>query len=132
MTSKCSYFLVVLICAKAFLVTSLPIEDNSNENALGEISLTRASENIVPVRDLSDEDIEKMKQEMSNELRPAQMEKFVEILQKFKKGTSTKDKVEGMVQLIVFSMGVKSSITNSDINFLGESTTVDTITENNI
>lgn len=47
--------------------------------------------------ELTDEDIAKMKQDVSKELTPVQLEKFGEILLKFKKGATSKDLVEGMV-----------------------------------
>lgn len=57
---------------------------------------------MVPTKELSDEDIVKMKQDLSNELTPVQLEQFGEILLKFKKGTTTKDHVEGMVRKNLF------------------------------
>lgn len=48
-------------------------------------------------KDLTDEDIEKIKKGLEDELTATQMNELIRILQKFKKGTTPKDHFEGMV-----------------------------------
>lgn len=47
--------------------------------------------------DLSSQEIEKMQEDMVVELSPEKNRKFGEILKNFKKGTTAKQKVDGMV-----------------------------------
>lgn len=59
-------------------------------------------------KDLTDEDIEKIKKGLEDELTAAQMNELIRILQKFKKGTTPKDHFEGMVSelmLVLFFFG---------------------------
>lgn len=46
---------------------------------------------------MTDDDIEKIKKAMENELTPLQLSEMTRILQKFKRGTTAKDHFEGMV-----------------------------------
>lgn len=48
-------------------------------------------------RELTDEDIERLKKGLENEMTPTQLSQMTRILQKFKKGTTSKDHFEGMV-----------------------------------
>lgn len=49
-------------------------------------------------RELTDDDIEKLKKEFEKELTPTQSNELTRILQKFKKNTTQKDHLEGMVR----------------------------------
>lgn len=49
-------------------------------------------------KELTDDDIERMKKGFESELTPAQMDELTRILQKFKRGTTSKDHFEGMVR----------------------------------
>lgn len=49
------------------------------------------------VKELSDEEIQRMKIQLANELTPVQIDELGRILNKFKKGTTMKDHIEGMV-----------------------------------
>lgn len=77
----------------------------SKENDLGESSLNPTS--MVPTKELTDEDIAKMKQDMAKELTPVQLEQFGQILSKFKKGATTKDLVDGMVRKCLNQISLK-------------------------
>lgn len=75
------------------------IESNSSEskeNVFPRVSLSNTS-NLESIKELSEDQIEQMKTQLSKELTPVQIEQFGRILNKFKKGTTTKDHVEGMV-----------------------------------
>lgn len=48
-------------------------------------------------KELTDDDIEKIKKKLENELTPIQLNEMTKILGKFKKGTTSKDHFEGMV-----------------------------------
>lgn len=48
-------------------------------------------------RELSNEDIERMTQQLSKDLSPASLNEFRRILQNFKKGSTTQQQVDGMV-----------------------------------
>lgn len=50
-----------------------------------------------PIKELTDEEIESIKKEISDELTPLQVQRFGEILSKFKVGTNDQDHLEGMV-----------------------------------
>lgn len=69
---------------------------NKNGNGLTSVSLDQAFLS----KELTDEDIENMKQTMSTELSPTQLDYLGQILAKFKKGTTAKDHIEGMVRAI--------------------------------
>lgn len=131
----------------------------SNEHGLARVPLSKNA-GMGPMKELSPEEIEQMKSELSKDLTPLQLEEFDRILNKFGKGTTTKDHVEGMVrkklvifwvtdfktifnysiplqvELIVFAVAIKSNATDVDITkiFNGDvqSTTIDTVTLNNI
>lgn len=71
--------------------------DESNENQLNRVSLSK-NENEFPMpKELTDADIAKYKQELSKTLTIEQTNQLDGILSKFKKGASTKDNVDGMV-----------------------------------
>lgn len=68
-----------------------------NEQSLTHTSASRKSDNVSPIKELTDEEIQQMKKQLSKELTPKQIDEFGQILNKFKKGTTTKDHVEGIV-----------------------------------
>lgn len=49
-------------------------------------------------KELTDDDIERMTKGFEGDLTPAQTNELTRILQKFKKGTTSKDHFEGMVR----------------------------------
>lgn len=123
---------------------------NENGNGLTHVSLDKT----LGSNDLTDEDIERMKETMKSELSPAQLEHLGQILLKFKKGTTTKDHIEGMVsainnmcivtnllqifylhsqiELLVFGVATKSNATDDEIKtlFEGDTQTTTPITLN--
>lgn len=68
-----------------------------NDQNLTSTSMSTKSDNVSPIKELSDEEIEQMKKQLSKQLTPLQTDEFGRILNKFKKGTTTKDHVEGIV-----------------------------------
>lgn len=64
---------------------------------MGHVLLENTTESLTASKELTDEDIDRMKQEMSTKLTPVQMDKFAEILSKFKAGTTAMEKLGGMV-----------------------------------
>ncbi|XP_055315574.1 uncharacterized protein LOC129575682 [Sitodiplosis mosellana] len=126
MSSKLCYFLIVLICGQACQISGRQIVRRDVPN----------HQNMVPTKELTDEDIAKMKQEMAAQLTPAQLKQFGEILTKFKKGATPTDFVEGMVQLLVLAVAVGSNATDTDITKLFnedvQTTTLGSIAENRI
>lgn len=70
---------------------------NSHENDLSQSSLQRRTRDLVDGKELTDEEIEKMKQDIPKELIPI-YEKFGEIDSKFKTGSTT-DFIAGMVNV---------------------------------
>lgn len=79
-------------------VNSSGNEPNSSESSENKLTVLSLSKNDpTPVRQLTDEEIENIKKDLSKELTPLQVQKFGEILSKFKVGTNAEDHLEGMV-----------------------------------
>lgn len=66
---------------------------SSESNEIGDFTSIFAES-----KELTDDDIERMKKALENELTPTQLNEMTRILQKFKKGTTPKDHFEGMVR----------------------------------
>lgn len=60
-------------------------------------SRSNSTDDLSSSSELTDEDIAEMKQSVADELTPSQLEELDDILSKFKKGTSLKSKIDGMV-----------------------------------
>lgn len=85
---------------------------NGNGNGLASVSLDQTFLS----KELTDGDINKMKQSMSTELSPVQLEHLSQLLSKFKKGTSAKDHIEGMVGFF-YNMYPQNYATNGTFVF---------------
>lgn len=79
--------------------------DESDESKAGlSLDAITNSSSFDVSKDLTDADITKMKNDVSKELTPFQLEEFGRILLKFKKGTTTRDRLGGMVREYLFTI----------------------------
>lgn len=85
-----------LIIFQSF-VSSRVADGKSDTSSSESNELNDFANTLSESKELTDDDIEKIKKAMENELTPTQLNEMTRILQKFKKGTTAKDHFEGMV-----------------------------------
>lgn len=73
------------------------IDGKSDTSSSESSEISDLANTLSESKELTDDDIEKLKKGMENELTPMQLNEMTRILQKFKKGTTKKDHFEGMV-----------------------------------
>lgn len=79
------------------------INDKTDTSSSESNEINDVINTLSETKELTDDDIERMKKGVEGDLTPAQLNDLTRILQKFKKGTTSKDHFEGMVRNIGIS-----------------------------